>query len=85
MTGQQKPERWRFGTDRGKTAEGRTLRPLIYLDDVLQAAGVIETRTTLQLDHPQIAMTVNGRPATPVAPAVFTKDGTVIWRFKTIS
>ncbi len=98
MTDQQKPERWGFSTDGGKAAEGRTLRPLIYLDDVLQPEGAIEMREvpvspndrSFDPDEPStfnlLACIVNGRPARPVGPAVINMGRqTVIWRFKTLS
>ena len=71
------------------------LRPLIYLDDVLQTGavkiGVSSDDPLFDPDELSILSGlhdcfVNGRLAHPVAPAVIDMDRqTIIWRFKTIS
>ena len=74
------------------------MRPLIYLDDVLQTGRVEIEKVPVSPDDPlfdpdELSILsglhdcfVNGRLAHPVGPAVIDMDRqTIIWRFKTIS
>ena len=76
----------------------KNLRPLIYLDDVLQTGAVEIERAPVSPDDPlfdpdELSILsglhdcfVNGRLAHPLGPAVINlKRGTILWRFKTTS
>ena len=78
--------------------ETSKMRPLIYLDDVLQTGKVEIEEVPVSPDDPlfdpdELSILsglhdcfVNGRLAHPVGPAVIDMDRqTIIWRFKTIS
>ena len=79
-------------------AETSNIRPLIYLDDVLQTGTIEIEEVPVSPEDPLfdpdgLSMLsglhdcfVNGRLAHPVGPAVIDMDRrTIIWRFKTIS